>query len=299
MPSSTKNGWADILGSDEHDDEPGGASTRADPASSADASPPIAVSRDPVLAAMAELDGLSSIPSDALKAASATERAATPASDPSAWSAGSDDAATIEAAPPADAGPRLVLPAPGGAGRAPSPDPEGDQPTVLDGADPVFSADHLLAHLEDDDAAPTASPSWWRTYKEVVIAAAVGSLVLALAIAYSTSQTDDEALPGRTRVAPPMAPTPVPPPAPVQEEKVEAPVVAAKPMVTIVSKPSGGLVEINGTVYGKTPLIMTAPPNVSSLEVAIKRDGFRRWVSLVEANDSGHYSVSADLVPAR
>lgn len=71
------------------------------------------------------------------------------------------------------------------------------------------------------------------------------------------------------------------------------------PMVTIVSAPAGALVEINGTIYGNTPLIMPSPAQVERLAVRLKLDKYKSWDGTVTTNEAGHFSLNVQLDKAR
>lgn len=72
-------------------------------------------------------------------------------------------------------------------------------------------------------------------------------------------------------------------------------VKAATPMITVVSTPPGGTVEINGEAHGKTPLILRSPRNVNMLSIRIQLEKHKRWEQDVPANEAGHFTVNAQL----
>jgi hypothetical protein len=71
------------------------------------------------------------------------------------------------------------------------------------------------------------------------------------------------------------------------------------PMVSIVSDPVGAMVEIDGTVYGKTPLIMPCPHNVDRMHVRLKSNKYQTWDQQLTPSEAGHFSVNAVLKPLR
>jgi len=71
----------------------------------------------------------------------------------------------------------------------------------------------------------------------------------------------------------------------------------AVPMLSIVTQPPGAMVEIDGVVYGRTPLIMQAPPNRDRFDVELRLDEHRTWSRVVTKDASGHFSVNAELEP--
>lgn len=73
----------------------------------------------------------------------------------------------------------------------------------------------------------------------------------------------------------------------------------ATPLVSVVSTPKGAIVEIDGVIYGSTPLIMPSPPNTDRMKIGLKLDKFKRWEQIVTAGASGHFSVNVTLEPIR
>lgn len=71
------------------------------------------------------------------------------------------------------------------------------------------------------------------------------------------------------------------------------------PMVSIVSTPPGAMIEIDGTVYGKTPLIMPSPAHASHLRVKLRLDQYQSWEEIVQPNAAGHFNVNISLKPVR
>ena len=290
MPRDASNGWADVF-EDELDDGP-----RTDPSSGDDG--PDALHHDPVLAAMAELDGVRSIPANALDTARATERARAPPSDDVAPPARAEPASP--ASPPSLG---LALPVPSEPASPPAPSPSGGG-----GGRDVLAA-LSLDGPEDDAAGPTATERRRRrapldrTYRDVGIAVMLGGLLLVASIVYTRSQA--EPTPARVASRPeaprPAAPEPAPEPpaAPPELAEKKPPAAPVRRMMSILSQPSGGLVEVNGVLFGRTPLVKPAPADRESLEVVIRLDGHRRWVQTARPNDAGHFHVRAELAPLR
>ena len=71
----------------------------------------------------------------------------------------------------------------------------------------------------------------------------------------------------------------------------------ATPMLSIVTTPRGAIVDINGVVYGRTPLIMPSPQNESSLSVTLKLPGHRTLTEVLTRNEGGHFSLNVRLQP--
>jgi hypothetical protein len=71
------------------------------------------------------------------------------------------------------------------------------------------------------------------------------------------------------------------------------------PMLTIFTSPPGAMIEIDGILYGKTPLVMASPVQTSALKVKLSLDGFKKFEELVTPNETGHYSINVSLKPNR
>ncbi|MCK6552857.1 PEGA domain-containing protein, partial [Myxococcota bacterium] len=67
------------------------------------------------------------------------------------------------------------------------------------------------------------------------------------------------------------------------------------PMVTIVTSPPGALVEINGVLFGNTPVIMPSPAATDHLSVKLVLDRYKKWEGEVTANEAGHFSLNVKL----
>lgn len=202
-------------------------------------------------------------------------------------------------------------------------------------APPAFSAEGLMSKLDKPKKETPQTATIWT--KEVIITASVCAALLLGALVYNyyadfTAQ--EEVLnaelqtrgkqpnlvgrdpkppqkPGPKRILPPPnsgSPTPTlrtkprqpnsvvptsPPPPDSDPQKTKT------PMLTIVSTPPGALVEINGTVYKRTPLIMPSPSQMRSLSIRLKKDGFKKWEQTIKPNEAGHFSVNVKLESLR
>jgi len=75
----------------------------------------------------------------------------------------------------------------------------------------------------------------------------------------------------------------------------EAP-AASRSMLTVLSDPPGGDVEVNGVHIGKTPFVGSVPAGAKVVHVRVSIDGRIPWESEVPATASGHFNASAKLV---
>jgi hypothetical protein len=138
--------------------------------------------------------------------------------------------------------------------------------------------------------------------KEVILTMIGGVLLLAGAFVY-THSGDDEPEDKPVMIAPAQLPPKPPPevvkaPEPVQVPepvKDPEPVKTATPIVSILSNPSGARVEINGTIYGNTPLIQPSPANVRSLSIRLLKDNYKPFETIVSPNEAGHFNLNATL----
>ena len=90
--------------------------------------------------------------------------------------------------------------------------------------------------------------------------------------------------------APSAAPSPSPSPS---QEPIER---AATPMLSIVSRPPGALVEIDGRSVGRTPLIRPAPDGgAARLQVRLSLLGHRAWAGELRPSAAGHFNASVEL----
>ena len=76
------------------------------------------------------------------------------------------------------------------------------------------------------------------------------------------------------------------------KQKVEKPIL---PMMSILSEPIGALVEINGKVYGKTPLIRQSPQSKGSLKVRLRYKYHQTLDATIWPNEDGHYEAKLIL----
>ncbi len=170
----------------------------------------------------------------------------------------------------------------------------------------------FFASLGPKEPMPVQKQGFFHEFRGVLWTVGVGLLVFVGTVLYSgRSNTPREATP------PPMTPADtaqnhrnalVPPkkdeagvpshtpstPTPGGET---TPNSTVEPMMSIVTVPKGALVEINGTLYGRTPIIKPGPKGVDSLFVSIKLKGHRRWEGQVSRNKAGHFSIQATLQP--
>jgi hypothetical protein len=95
--------------------------------------------------------------------------------------------------------------------------------------------------------------------------------------------------------APSAAPAENPPSAASGE-----PSPAERRLLTVLSRPSGASVEVDGGFVGKTPLVMphTFEPN-KSIHVVVQGEGYKRWEDDVTVDASGTVNVMAVLEPAK
>lgn len=277
--ASGRNGWADIIG--ESTDELPHAAERTDPnvpppdfaaEPTIDQRPPRPAldTDDPVLAAMAELDGIGAIPDDALLEANPTAKT------------------------PAPVSPRLPMPSSPG-----TPAPVGfDAADTADGY--ALDQDRLRQAFEAEPTHQEVSASFWRTYRWVVVASAVGVAAFAGAIAYTTTR-DAEPVYVKPQLVPQVPPVTAPPPPAKEEARPQPKIVkkaaevSATPMLTILTKPTGGTVEVNGVPMGKAPVIKPAPKDARLLEVVVELDGYRRYVKQIAPSEAGHFTLTAKL----
>lgn len=70
-------------------------------------------------------------------------------------------------------------------------------------------------------------------------------------------------------------------------------------MLSVVTVPGGALVEIDGVIYGRSPLIMPSPKDRKSLRVKLKLDDHQPWEQVVRPNEAGHFNVNVKLEPFR
>lgn len=186
----------------------------------------------------------------------------------------------------------------------------------------TFSEETLMKTLEPEapGLASESPAGFWREYRELVLTAVAGLILLGAAVIWGRagpSPADAGSEASNRRAAPAQPPAgrepasePSAPKRPVERGRPApsgragaSPATEPKrseaklPMLTVVTRPSGALVEIDGVVYGRTPLIMQAPPDRRSFDVELRLDDHRPWSGVVTKDESGHFSVNAELVP--
>lgn len=197
-----------------------------------------------------------------------------------------------------------------------------------------FDAGKLVEEL-DSAGQPKASPpgpaagAVWSEYKEVVVSAGVGLTVLGAVLLYTRGASQpDEDLP--VGAAAPTGKDPVPPPSeqspasararpegaesgpapsgprsrtgrppPRGQSEAPAPKKTATPMLSVVTVPSGALVEVDGVIYGRSPLIMPSPVDRTRFSISLKLDDHQTWSREVRPNEAGHFNVNVKLEPFR
>jgi len=216
----------------------------------------------------------------------------------------SDDAAAPRpgARPaPSEAPTPLSLPAPDASTlptvEAPAPAAPGD-----------FSVEDMVDKLQapPGSGAHAPGPSFWSEWKEVILTASLGTAALA-ALAFvpwgGNDEPDVEALAADEAPAVPAVPPPTTDPVPRPVTNAEAPEQrtrpAPAPMVSVVSEPPGAMVQLDGVVYGETPLILPAPAGQGTMEVVLRLDGYVTHEGFLEANEAGHFSLNVKLQPRR
>jgi hypothetical protein len=228
--------------------------------------------------------------------------------------------AAAVASPRGPAEPRargLELPMPAGATPAPS------RAALVDG---LTLEDPAAPHPLDELVAPSASgpkppatprrPAL-REYREVIGIVLATVVAAGAAMVYLRSPepaTDKPTAPNGaptaapTQLAPTSTPTSaatagapsVPPQVPAQVAEAQPDVTpgparrAAVPLLSVLSDPPGAEVVVDGEVLGKTPLILPAP-NVPSLVLTLRLDGYVDWVGQVKPSAAGHMSLSPAL----
>ncbi|MEO1337921.1 MAG: PEGA domain-containing protein, partial [Myxococcota bacterium] len=226
---------------------------------------------------------------------------------PPAASGRSRSRAPAEKAEPSaqNRGSRLTLPQPGNASKGRK---ETTAPTIAPQPDTLgFSSESLVERLNEGPAAPSAGggPA---EYRELYITIAV---VVGLFIAVAIYQLTRPEAPPKLEtfepapVAEPVSepPPPVAQPAPVPRPSApSAPERApekrtATPMLSVVSTPPRAIVDIDGVVYGRTPLIMPSPRNAASLQITLKLPGHKNHSERLTRNDAGHFSMNVKLQP--
>ena len=193
---------------------------------------------------------------------------------------------------PPRAGPLGTSLTPGPRAR-PSLEAPGEPPQARPPLPLPFSPQALLQELEAPPPAPPAQAGLHPKSRRAAWTVAGGALVLGAAIALGqATQAPPEA--PRARPDPRGAPRARPAPAPAPEPSPPTPV--APPMLSVLSVPSGALVQVGAVILGRTPLVVPAPAG-GRLEVTLILDGHRRWSRQVRPDSAGHYTVHAELQP--
>ena len=212
---------------------------------------------------------------------------------------GSEEKTTIAHNPTATRGarkPKLTLPRPQSNPREQPP------PPALEFA---VEVDQIVQKLEPEKKdAPGKRKKDERLFtREVILTMVGGFLLLAGAVVYTRSNTEPPpveqlALPAIPAKKAPAKPKPkpaakaaskvVPPPAPETRK-------ATTPILSILSIPSGARVEIDGTIYGTTPLIQPSPPKVKSLSIRLLKDNYKSFETVLTPNEAGHFNLNATL----
>jgi hypothetical protein len=65
-------------------------------------------------------------------------------------------------------------------------------------------------------------------------------------------------------------------------------------LVDVSSTPDGAEIDVDGSLWGKTPSTMILSPG--SHEIAVKKSGFHVWRKKFKLS-SGHINVNVELVP--
>ena len=81
----------------------------------------------------------------------------------------------------------------------------------------------------------------------------------------------------------------------IDSENVPPPPKTVLPMMSILSEPLGALVEINGKVYGKTPLIRQSPQSKGALKLRLRFKHYETLNTSVWPNKDGHYEAKLIL----
>jgi hypothetical protein len=69
------------------------------------------------------------------------------------------------------------------------------------------------------------------------------------------------------------------------------------PMLSILSIPLGALVEIDGKMYGKTPLIRLSPVKAGPMQVKLRFKHHKTLSSVIQPNENGHYEAKLVMEP--
>ncbi|MBI2376816.1 MAG: PEGA domain-containing protein [Deltaproteobacteria bacterium] len=125
-----------------------------------------------------------------------------------------------------------------------------------------------------------------------------GTLAAAVAIVYSVPGKYDT--PGKADAAieePAGMPVAALPDAGGEPMPDAEPELAKSSILSVMSKPSGAAVEINGDFVGSTPLVLKHEFQQGRVvHVVVQADGHQRWIKDVEVDDTGSINVFAELV---
>ncbi len=187
------------------------------------------------------------------------------------------------------------------------------------GPDGGFSSAGLVERLGGPQpASPVVEGA--RAYRELYMTIVAVLIVMVAAIAYQFTRANG------SRPDKAEAPAAAPPPPPVPARAGTAPLnrtvpgpsmtssdpagsssagstegrrrsTTSTPMLTIVSTPSGAMVNIDGLVYGETPLIKPGPRDKAALSITLNLEGYRKYSRIVTRNEAGHFSLNVRLEP--
>ena len=180
--------------------------------------------------------------------------------------------------------------------------------------DALFSSAGLVERLNDSTPVTPPKPEESRAYRELYITMTIGAVCLLGAFVFQfvrTTQIAPKVVPvvlPEVSPSPPVEkatpPAPRPPPAGPKaataaarprRTKPKKPVPTATPMLSIVTRPPGAIVDIDGVVYGRSPLIMVSPPNKDALSVTLKLPGHKNMSHILKKNKAGHFSLNVQL----
>ncbi|MEM7677390.1 MAG: PEGA domain-containing protein, partial [Myxococcota bacterium] len=208
-------------------------------------------------------------------------------------------------------GSRLTLPSPK---KASSAQQDAASPATTPQPDTLgFSSEGLVDRLNEGppSSSSTEEPG---AYRELYITIAVVVVLLVGAVVYQFTRPKavqntpvvSAPIPDEQRpLPPPTAPPPTERTAPaphVQPQRATSRGETAKtrtatPMLSVVSMPGRAIVDIDGVVYGRTPLIMPSPRNAASLQITIKLPGYKTHSEQLSRNAAGHFSLNVKLEP--
>lgn len=191
---------------------------------------------------------------------------------------------------------------------APQPAPTEAAPPPAPGQ---FSVEDMVDKLQAGKVPPSTGPSFWAEWREVILTGVLGGAALVgLALfPWGNAEPEVESIaiekPAGAQPAPKADQTPKsraerrplrapqPPATPAKTRPAPAPVVS------VVSTPPGAMVQIDGVVYGRTPLILPAPAGRRSLDVVLMLNDHKNFEQVIEASEAGHFSLNVKLQPRR